>query len=1255
MELLQIEFIPIGEDKVHFSVKVKNLSVGGEAILRKTSLPFVEFLKPLEELKNWRHTLLKVLESEHFESGEFKKPGEEQWLLDQGWLCENPKNFQKYFQHPSTLLTKIGTSLFQCIFPSGHDNNKVLNRALSKAKRDLTHLHIRFSFPEDVSKYVRLADYPWELLYDEGKFLSQDVVTFSRYIEYTDPQPALIPTDKINVLLVSSNAYDDRNKLQKLDLTEHEAVINSLRKAETESKGDQKESNAQIRLEVLESATLKKLEQVLINSGEKDTRPHVLHFDGHGFFGRRCETCYRAYRDSKECRNEDCNNHEGPLSEFQGYLLFSHETRKAHYVSANEFSELLLKISLTDTPGQQQGVLAVVLSACNSGMSLNSQSVFNGVAQSLIRSGVPAVVAMQFSVRVDAATAFAEKFYSSLCKKNSLARSVSLGRYAMGSEGNQWYRPVLYLRWQDNEGGQLFAQDQQINQNEQIQLTIPNNLVDNSLDLIKFVGRDTNIEEIDKEFQNNTRIVITGLGGIGKTTLVDQYARKSRKKKAYPGGIWVIDAQEKSVPDIEIALEECFRGLLRKSSPYDKSNDMEYTQKTFNFYRDELKPLINKCRVLLVLDSINEENYNQINKYFPDTDSQNFKVLITTPNSFGQKTIQLDVLERQASIKLLAAYAEDQVEKDETKTGAICQQLEDMPLGLEFVGDLLKRDTLENIYSELSDLKENDIKRIANKRIANKSTIFDAFEVNWKYLDLKTQTFAYLLSLFAATPISWALIKELGKEFDESEFGKINKTFYRLEAKSDLIKFNLIQNNSENFGKSHKFIQTFLQQKLEDLSIKNKFLAKNLKQIFYQVMVKESKKIPPNPTQQELENVKDSIPHFNKVVRDMKEDLEPKELVDLFTGLGRYYEGNGQYTEAKKQYENCLDTLKSSLGNQHPYIFKIQNSLAHIYLSFKNYEQAKLLYEKASTGGEEWLKDNSPDSLEQRREIRLNIAISQDYLGYAYLYLYVCDKFCSEAKGFLNEAQFYLGKASDIIKEYLTEEQSDIEHRDDKPRNLANLGWLHSLRGQWKEAKKYYTQAEEIRAKQKDNPTLAESYHNLGIFYFDYAMFLLKRKDRDDKEVKQNYDKAKELYNKSIEIEKRFYGDINIKVANTVCELAETYFYSGEYDKAVDSYQEALNLKKIIWEKHLDLDDAENMKMLAVCYLKKQNYKNAIDWFSQALNLINLIDKSKNLTGQQSLIEEINTRLNEIQKCSSDAESLFSRSSILLKEYSNDN
>ncbi|MDE5117389.1 MAG: hypothetical protein O4860_09235, partial [Trichodesmium sp. St2_bin2_1] len=45
----------------------------------------------------------------------------------------------------------------------------------------------------------------------------------------------------------------------------------------------------------------------------------------------------------------------------------------------------------------------------------------------------------------------------SLGQKHSLAVAGSQGRTAMGVHGNQWYRPVLYLRWQDNEGGQLFV------------------------------------------------------------------------------------------------------------------------------------------------------------------------------------------------------------------------------------------------------------------------------------------------------------------------------------------------------------------------------------------------------------------------------------------------------------------------------------------------------------------------------------------------------------------------------------------------------------------------------------------------------------------------------------------------------------------------------------------------------------------------------------------------------------------------------
>ena len=64
---------------------------------------------------------------------------------------------------------------------------------------------------------------------------------------------------------------------------------------------------------------------------------------------------------------------------------------------------------------------------------------------------------MQYKVSVSAAADFAEQFYRSLGQRFPLVRAVSWGREAIGLEGNQWYRPVLYLRWQANEGGQLFV------------------------------------------------------------------------------------------------------------------------------------------------------------------------------------------------------------------------------------------------------------------------------------------------------------------------------------------------------------------------------------------------------------------------------------------------------------------------------------------------------------------------------------------------------------------------------------------------------------------------------------------------------------------------------------------------------------------------------------------------------------------------------------------------------------------------------
>ncbi|NEQ81330.1 MAG: CHAT domain-containing protein, partial [Moorea sp. SIO2I5] len=236
---------------------------------------------------------------------------------------------------------------------------------------------------------------------------------------------------------------DERIGLKSLPAVEADAIANGLQQAQQKGK---------IQLEILESATLKSLRRRL-SERQTSAVPQVLHFDGHGFFGKRCNQigCRKVYNQGViQC---ECG---APLGQPQGYLVFEDSDGNADYVSAKELGELLGNLQRREQPHSASGIALVVLSACKSAMSRKSESVFNGVAQSLIGAGIPAVVAMTYSIRVDAASAFAEWFYRSVGEKESLAIALRRGQSAMGIEGNQWYRPVLYLRWEDNEGGQLF-------------------------------------------------------------------------------------------------------------------------------------------------------------------------------------------------------------------------------------------------------------------------------------------------------------------------------------------------------------------------------------------------------------------------------------------------------------------------------------------------------------------------------------------------------------------------------------------------------------------------------------------------------------------------------------------------------------------------------------------------------------------------------------------------------------------------------
>lgn len=319
----------------------------------------------------------------------------------------------------SDLHVRAGRSLYQSLFPG--DVGAAFQMAWNqvRAQRSLVSLQLRFD--EDA---VALARYPWEILYYRRHLLTGGAVQLTRYVSYPESPTALSIEPPLQVLYVESRPTD----LKSLPVgKEQEAVGAALE--DIEEKGS-------IVLESLSPATY----DALIDRVERN-EDHVLHFDGHGTVARRCPDCDAMnYPHQTSCQRPGCDRILTDVPPL-GYLAFEKEgTRNADWVDSKALENLLYPST----------VRVAVLSACRSG-EVRGETLFGGVGPALIQAGVPAVVAMQVPVTVQAATRFMRGFYGALARFESLPAAVTSGRRRL-FRGREWFIPALYLRSQDDEG-----------------------------------------------------------------------------------------------------------------------------------------------------------------------------------------------------------------------------------------------------------------------------------------------------------------------------------------------------------------------------------------------------------------------------------------------------------------------------------------------------------------------------------------------------------------------------------------------------------------------------------------------------------------------------------------------------------------------------------------------------------------------------------------------------------------------------------
>ncbi|MFX0113993.1 MAG: CHAT domain-containing protein [Candidatus Hodarchaeota archaeon] len=289
---------------------------------------------------------------------------------------------------------ELGGALFKAVF-----SGELLACLRSSLDEAYHHEGLGLRLKLRLQDVPELADLPWEFLFDPSLdhfFAQSNQTPIVRYIEMPRRIRALTINPPLQLLVMISSPTDyTRLNVER----EKSLLLDALDPLHKEKK---------VQIEWLEPATLNALQRC-----SRDNF-HVFHFIGHGGFDKKTE---------------------------EGVLVLEDIQGRGWIAGAQRISTIL---------HDYRSLRLAVLNSCE-GARNSRNDPFAGVATSLIRKGIPAVVAMQFEITDEAAITFASEFYAALVSGYPVDTSVAEARKAIFAQPNdlEWGTPALYMRTPD--------------------------------------------------------------------------------------------------------------------------------------------------------------------------------------------------------------------------------------------------------------------------------------------------------------------------------------------------------------------------------------------------------------------------------------------------------------------------------------------------------------------------------------------------------------------------------------------------------------------------------------------------------------------------------------------------------------------------------------------------------------------------------------------------------------------------------------
>ncbi|HZT98009.1 MAG TPA: CHAT domain-containing protein [Ktedonobacteraceae bacterium] len=282
----------------------------------------------------------------------------------------------------------FGQALFEALFTGKVHDLYVASRSEAIMQGKGLRVKLRIHPPE-------LAALPWEFLYDPGqaKYLCLSNITpLVRYFEIPEPFQPLSVTVPLCVLGVTACPKN----LADLDIEREKQRIEEAL-AGLQAKG-------LVKLTWLAGRTWQDVQQAMLAGPW-----HILHFIGHGGFDPHMN---------------------------EGMIVLEDRAGQARYLSAAQFVLLL-----TDHPSLR----LVVLNSCKGAQS-STHDIFSSTAATLVRGGIPAVLANQYAITDQAAIELSRAFYEALAAGMPIDTAIGEARKAITLSGvntAEWGTPVL--------------------------------------------------------------------------------------------------------------------------------------------------------------------------------------------------------------------------------------------------------------------------------------------------------------------------------------------------------------------------------------------------------------------------------------------------------------------------------------------------------------------------------------------------------------------------------------------------------------------------------------------------------------------------------------------------------------------------------------------------------------------------------------------------------------------------------------------